>query len=62
MIRLSTLLGLVGLAFATLLFIWEGLAPIANAFAAAGIGIVWASLFHFVSMAFNARAWQILLP
>jgi putative membrane protein len=61
-IRLSTLLGLVGLAFATLLFIWEGLAPIANAFAAAGIGIVWASLFHFVSMAFNARAWQILLP
>lgn len=62
MIRVSTLLGLAGLAFATLLFVWEGLVPIASAFAAAGIGIVWASLFHFVSMALNARAWQILLP
>ncbi len=62
MIRTATLLGLAGLALATALFVWQGVAPVLGAFAAAGLGIVWASLFHFVSMTLNARAWQILLP
>ena len=62
MIRAATLLGLAGLAAATLLFVWQGIGPVLAAFAAAGLGIVWASFFHFVSMALNARAWQILLP
>ncbi|HEX6842645.1 MAG TPA: lysylphosphatidylglycerol synthase domain-containing protein [Stellaceae bacterium] len=62
MIRTATLLGLAGLALATLLFIWQGVGPVLAAFAAAGIGIVWSSLFHAVSMALNARAWQLLLP
>lgn len=62
MIRAATLFGLAGLTLATALFIWEGIGPVAAAFAAAGFGILWASLFHFVSMALNARAWQILLP
>jgi putative membrane protein len=61
-IRAATLLGLGGLALATALFIWQGVGPVLAAFAAGGIGIVWASLFHFVSMAVNARAWQVLLP
>jgi len=61
-IRAATLFGLAGLTLATALFIWEGIGPVAAAFAAAGFGILWASLFHFVSMALNARAWQILLP
>jgi putative membrane protein len=61
-IRTATLLGLAGLALATALFVWQGVAPVLGAFAAAGLGIVWASLFHFVSMTLNARAWQILLP
>jgi glycosyltransferase 2 family protein len=61
-IRLATLFGLAGLALATTLFIWRGAGEVFDAFAAAGIGILWASLFHFVSMGLNARAWQILLP
>ncbi len=62
MIRAVTLLGLAGLAAATALFIWHGVGPVLAAFAAAGLGIVWSSLFHVVSMALNARAWHILLP
>jgi len=61
-IRAVTLVGLAGLATATALFIWHGVGPVLAAFAAAGLGIVWSSLFHVVSMALNARAWQILLP
>jgi len=53
-------LGLVGLALATALFAWNGIGPVIAAFAAAGLGILWAS--HFVSMVVNARAWQILVP
>ena len=62
MIRTATLLGLIGLAAATGLYIWEGIGPVLGAFRVAGLGILWASLFHFVSMLLNARAWQILVP
>ncbi len=62
MIRFAAFVGLVGLAAATALFIWHGIGPVLDAFAAAGLGIVWASLFHVAPMALNARAWQILLP
>jgi glycosyltransferase 2 family protein len=61
-IRAAGLLGLAGLALATALFVWQGIGPVAAAFAAAGFGILWASLAHIPSMALNARAWQILLP
>jgi glycosyltransferase 2 family protein len=61
-IRWAALIGLAGLALATALFVWQGIAPVVAAFAAAGFGILWASLFHVVPMALNARAWQILLP
>jgi glycosyltransferase 2 family protein len=61
-IRAVTLVGLAGLAAATALFVWHGVAPVLAAFVAAGLGIVWSSLFHVVSMALNARAWQVLLP
>jgi hypothetical protein len=61
-IRTATLVGLAGLALATALFIWQGVGPVLAAFAAAGLGILWSSLFHAVSMALNARAWQLLLP
>ena len=62
MIRAATLFAFAGLVLATGLFIWHGVGPVLAAFAAAGIGILWASLFHFVSITLNARAWQILLP
>lgn len=62
MIRWATFIGLAGLALATALFVWQGISPVLAAFAAAGFGILWASLFHIVPMTLNARAWQILLP
>jgi glycosyltransferase 2 family protein len=60
-IRTVTLFGVAGLAGATALFIWHGVGSVLAAFAAGGLGIVWSSLFHTVSMALNARGWQILL-
>ena len=62
MIRVATLFGLAGLALATGLLVWQGFGAVLAAFAAAGFGIVWASLFHIVPMALNARAWQVLMP
>ena len=62
MIRVAAFLGLLGLAGATALFLWQGVGPVASTFATAGFGIVWAGLFHFVSMGCNGRAWQVLLP
>ena len=59
---LPVLSGLIGLAGALCLFVWEGIAPVMDAFTAAGFGIVIAALAHFLSMSLNARAWQLLLP
>jgi putative membrane protein len=61
-IRLATVLGVLGLALATALFIGRDLGLVLGSLAGAGFGLVWASLFHFVSMALNARAWQVLFP
>lgn len=62
MIRLATIFGLAGLSLATVLVVWHGLGEVTAALAAAGIGILWASLFHIVPMVLNAAAWQALLP
>jgi putative membrane protein len=59
--RLTGVLALAGLAAATLLIARHGFASVRAALATAGAGIVWASLFHLVPMAANARAWQVLL-
>jgi putative membrane protein len=61
-IRLAALLGLAGIAGATALVVWEGADAVFQALRAAGWGILWASLFHAVSMVLNARAWQVLMP
>lgn len=62
MIRIALLCGLLGLALVTVLFVGRDLDLLFGTLMAAGWGLVWASLFHFVSMAFNARAWQVLFP
>ena len=62
MIRLATLLALAGLAFATFLVVRNGWSEVLGALAVAGSGLIWASLFHFVPMLLNARAWQALVP
>lgn len=58
----AMLLGLAGLALAVALVAYEGHDAVLSALAAGGVGLVWASLFHAVPMAINARAWQVLMP
>jgi putative membrane protein len=58
----TTVLGLGGLAVAVALIVYQGHDAVLSAFAAGGLGLVWASLFHAVPMAINARAWQVLMP
>jgi putative membrane protein len=60
MIRLATLCGVVGLACVTGFLIYHGVGPILAALSTAGIGLVWASLFHVVPMTVNAYAWRVL--
>jgi putative membrane protein len=61
-IRLSLLFGLLGLVLATGLVVYQGYDAVFAAFAGAGLGILWTSLFHIAPMVINARAWQILIP
>jgi uncharacterized membrane protein YbhN (UPF0104 family) len=61
MFKAVGMIGLIGLALTTALFAWQGIGVVLQLFASVGFGIIIASLFHFVSMGFNARAWQILL-
>ncbi|MDB5406668.1 MAG: hypothetical protein JWL84_1580 [Rhodospirillales bacterium] len=53
--------GIAGLALATALVAYQGIATVFTALSVAGFGLVWASLFHVVPMACNARAWHVLL-
>jgi putative membrane protein len=62
MLRLATLLGLLGLAVAISLIAWQGTDAVLAALAAGGVGLIWASLFHAVPMLLNGRAWQALMP
>ena len=63
MIRsVTTVLGLAGLGVAIALIVYQGHDAVLSAFAAGGLGLIWASLFHAVPMAINARAWQVLMP
>jgi putative membrane protein len=62
MIRATFALGLLGLAAATALVIWYGAADVGRLLAVGGLGIVAASLLHFIPMLVNARAWQVLVP
>ncbi|HUA51796.1 MAG TPA: lysylphosphatidylglycerol synthase domain-containing protein [Candidatus Sulfotelmatobacter sp.] len=63
MIRTATaVLGLAGLGAAVALIVYQGQRAVLSALAAGGVGLVWASLFHAVPMAINARAWQVLMP
>lgn len=60
MMRRFALLGLLGLAIATGLFVWRGVGPVLTILATAGFGILWVAVAHLGSMAVNARAWQVL--
>ncbi len=62
MIRRAALLGLLGLAIVTGLFVWRGIGPVLTIFTTAGFGIVIIAVTHGLPMLLNARAWQILVP
>jgi putative membrane protein len=60
MIRVATMLGLLGIALFTGLLIYQGAGQVGSVVAEAGIGLVWISLYHIVPMVVNAAAWRIL--
>ena len=62
MFRAAALFGVLGLAAAIGLIAWQGYAPVMQAFATAGWGIVWTSLFHIVPLLLAVVGWQILWP
>jgi glycosyltransferase 2 family protein len=62
MIKFASLLGLLGLAAATLLIVWSGYQEVLIALGQAGWGIVWTSLFHLVPMILCVIGWQALIP
>jgi len=60
--RLPAILGLLGLTLVTGLILWRGWDVMLWGLAAAGAGLLWASLFHAIPMLLNTRAWQMVLP
>lgn len=62
MIRIGLFLGFLGLIAATGVIAWTGAAQVMAALSVAGMGIVWASLFHLIPMAACVLGWQALLP
>jgi glycosyltransferase 2 family protein len=60
MIRVATILGLLGLALFTGLLIYQGAGQVGGVVADAGIGLVLVSLYHIVPMVVNAAAWRVL--
>jgi putative membrane protein len=59
--RVALGFGLAGLALATGLIAYQGFGVVFAALASAGIGLLWASLFHVAPMIINAHAWRVLL-
>lgn len=62
MLRLASILGLLGLAAATGVIIWSGYDQVLDALRQAGLGIVWTSLFHLVPMLLCVIGWRGLMP
>ena len=62
MIRTGLLLGLLGLAVASALVIYQGAGPVIATFASAGWALPGIALYHAAPMLANARGWQVLLP
>jgi glycosyltransferase 2 family protein len=60
-LRIAVLCGLGGVALATMLILRQGFDAVFATLAAAGFGLIWASLFHVLPMLLNAQAWRILL-
>lgn len=62
MLRLASILGLLGLAAATGVIIWSGYDQVVDALRQAGWGIALTSLFHLVPMLCCVIGWRGLMP
>jgi len=62
MFRAAAFFGILGLAAAVGLIVWQGYDQVLAAFARAGWGIVVANLFHIVPMVLASYAWTLLWP
>ncbi len=60
MIKAAGAFGFLGVGILTALLIYHGVGPIMTMLETAGIGLLWASLFHAVPMGANAYAWRVL--
>ncbi len=60
--RWSLLFAAAGLALMAWLLARQGLSEVAGALGAAGVGILWVSLYHAVPLAMNSFAWGVLVP
>jgi|HubBroStandDraft_1064217.scaffolds.fasta_scaffold00257_16 putative membrane protein len=60
MIRIATIMGLLGVALFTALLVYQGAGQVGTVVADAGIGLLWVSLYHAVPMVVNAAAWRML--
>jgi putative membrane protein len=60
MIRIASVLGLLGVALFTGLIVYQGADQVAGVLMGAGVGLAWASAFHLVPMLVNAQAWRVL--
>ncbi|MGB8843665.1 MAG: lysylphosphatidylglycerol synthase domain-containing protein [Aliidongia sp.] len=60
MIRLASIMGLLGVALFTGLLIYQGAGQVGTVVAEAGAGLLWASLYHVIPMVANAAAWRLL--
>jgi putative membrane protein len=61
MLRVTMLLGLIGLGVATGLILWSGYHQVLQALSVAGWGILWTILAHLISMILCVIGWQTLL-
>jgi len=62
MIRVASIIGILGLALATGVIVWSGYEQVLQALEQAGWGIVWTSLYHLVPMYLCVIGWQALVP
>lgn len=62
MARAAIFLGLLGLLVATGLIVWSGYGTLLSSLQTAGLGILWTSLFHLLSLLACVIGWRALLP
>jgi len=61
-IKIASFFGLIGLFIATFVIAWSGYDQVLDALQKAGLGIIWASLFHIIPIIISTLGWYALFP